>query len=146
MTDLEAAVGLPQLARVDENWERRRTLWRAYMDALRATPLTLPAEVPADVRHAHHLFTVLVDEARCGLDRDAFLDETIARGVGVGVHYRSIPEHRYYRERFGWNVEDYPNAARIGRQTASLPLGAVMNDADVAAVVETVAQVLASAR
>ena len=58
--------------------------------------------------------------------------------LGVGVHYRSIPEHRYYRERFGWQPEDYPNATRIGRSTVSLPLAAGLADRDVNDVIEAV--------
>jgi dTDP-4-amino-4,6-dideoxygalactose transaminase len=56
----------------------------------------------------------------------------------VGVHYLSIPEQPYYRERFGWTLDDTPHAVRIGRQTVSLPLSAKLTDADVADVVEAV--------
>ena len=64
-----------------------------------------------------------------------------ARNIGVGVHYLSIPEHPYYRESFGWNPEDYPNAMRIGRQTASLPLSAKLSDKDVGDVIDAVVQI-----
>ena len=53
------------------------------------------------------------------------------RNVGVGVHYRSLPEYAYYRELFGWMPEDYPAAAEIGRRTVSLPMSAKLSDAEV---------------
>ena len=52
-------------------------------------------------------------------------------GIGVGVHYLSIPEHPYYVERFGWALEEFPVAVDIGRRTMSLPLTAALADQDV---------------
>ena len=65
-----------------------------------------------------------------------------AQNIGVGVHYLSIPEHPYYRERFGWRPEDYPNAMRIGRQTVSLPISAKLTDQDVEDVIEALKNTL----
>jgi dTDP-4-amino-4,6-dideoxygalactose transaminase len=62
--------------------------------------------------------------------------------IGTGVHYRAIPEHRYYRERFGWRGEHTPNAWRIGRQTVSLPLSPRLTDEDVTSVIEAVREVV----
>ena len=64
------------------------------------------------------------------------------RNIGAGVHYLSIPEHPYYRERFGWRPEDYPAAQRIGRQTVSLPLSPALEDGDVDDVIAAVREVL----
>jgi len=59
-------------------------------------------------------------------------------GIGVGVHYLSLPEHPYYQQNFGWRPEDYPNAMKIGRQTVSLPISAKLTEKDVEDVVESV--------
>ncbi len=64
-------------------------------------PLGFQADAPADSRHAFHLFPVLIDDARTGVSRDAFLDAMTARKIGVGIHYLSIAEHTYYQETFG---------------------------------------------
>jgi dTDP-4-amino-4,6-dideoxygalactose transaminase len=61
-----------------------------------------------------------------------------AHNIGIGVHYRALPEHAFYRERLGWSPEDVPHATRIGRQTVSLPLSPKLTDDDVADVVEAV--------
>jgi dTDP-4-amino-4,6-dideoxygalactose transaminase len=135
MMDLQAALGLHQLARVEQNWRRRRDVWRRYQEDLAGLPLELPAEPEADTTHAHHLFTVLVDEGRAGLSRDQVLEAMTAENIGVGVHYLAIPEHPYYQETYGWRPEQWPQATAVGRRTVSLPLSAKLTDADVDDVV-----------
>ncbi|HMV37542.1 MAG TPA: DegT/DnrJ/EryC1/StrS aminotransferase family protein [Plasticicumulans sp.] len=138
MTDIQAAIGLHQLARVEANWLRRQELWQQYQTAFATLPIGCPAEPEADTRHAYHLYTLLIDESRAGLSRDAFLDAMTACRIGVGVHYLSIPEHPYYQQRFGWRPEQWPNAMRIGRQTVSLPLSPKLEDADVRRIIDAV--------
>ncbi len=77
--------------------------------------------------------------------RDAFLSAIQAQGIGVGVHYLSIPEHPYYQSHYAWRPEQYPHAMKLGRETVSLPLGPKLTDDDVADVIEAVTRVLARA-
>ncbi|HLF57732.1 MAG TPA: DegT/DnrJ/EryC1/StrS family aminotransferase [Thermoanaerobaculia bacterium] len=142
LTDLAAAIGLHQLARLEQNAARRLEIWRRYERELADLPLSLPAPEEPETRHAHHLFTVLVDEERAGLSRDRFLERMTEQGIGVGVHYLALPEHPYYRERLGWKPEHRPVATSIGRRTVSLPLSAKLTDEDVADVVAAVRAVL----
>ena len=142
MMDLQAAIGIHQLERVEANWERRQEIWQRYNEAFADLPVTLPAPVEADTRHAYHLYTILVDEQRCGISRDAFLDSMAEQNIGTGVHYVSIPEHAYYQQTFGWRLDDFPNAVRIGRQTVSLPLSAKLTDEDVGDVKEAMTGLL----
>ncbi len=58
------------------------------------------------------------------------------QNIGCGVHYLSIPEHPYYRDRYGWKLEDTPQAVALGRQTVSLPLSAKLTNDDVADVIK----------
>lgn len=138
MTDLAASLGIHQLARVEENWQRREAIWSRYQSALRDLPIVLPAPPEPDTRHAYHLYTILIDEAVAGVSRDGFLTNMMHQNVGTGVHYLSLPEHHYYRETFGWKAADYPHAQRIGRQTASLPLSTALSDDDVEDVIRAV--------
>jgi len=138
MMDLQAALGIHQLRRVESNWKRREEIWSAYNEAFFSLPLTLPAAAEPNTRHAYHLYPILIDEAHAGLTRDAFLATMTERGIGVGVHYLSVPEHPIYQERFGWRPEDYPHAMRVGRQTVSLPLSAKLTDEEVNRVVGAV--------
>jgi len=141
MMDLQAAIGIHQLARVERSWERRQQLWRRYDEAFADLPIGLPAAPEANTRHGYHLYTVMLDEQRCGISRDDFLEAMNARRIGTGVHYLSVPEHPYYQDRFGWRPEQWPHAMRIGRQTASLPLSPAMSDADAERVIEAVTEI-----
>lgn len=142
MTDMQAALGIHQLARVEENLKKREAVWARYDEAFADLPLTLPAPPESDTRHARHLYTVLVDEAKTGISRDAFLLALHKRNIGTGVHYVAMVEHPYYQERFGWRPADCPHAARIGRQTVSLPLSPKLTDEDVEDVIAAVKDVL----
>ena len=142
MMDLQASLGIRQLEKVERYWRRRGEIWARYMDALSDLPLTLPAPVEEGTRHAYHLYSVMVDEERAGISRDAFLTAMTQQKIGVGVHYLSLPEHPHYQERFGWSPQDYPHARDIGRQTVSLPISAKLGDEDVEDVIRAVRQVL----
>ncbi|KQZ80047.1 UDP-4-amino-4,6-dideoxy-N-acetyl-beta-L-altrosamine transaminase [Rhodanobacter sp. Root561] len=144
MMDLQAAIGIHQLARVERTWARRETVWNRYMEAFADLPIGLPTAPAPDTKHAYHLFTIMIDEARCGVSRDAFLDAMNSRKIGTGVHYLSVPEHPYYQQRYGWKPEQSPNAMRIGRQTVSLPLSPKLSDGDVGRVIQAVRQVVVS--
>ena len=142
MMDLQAAIGLCQVERIETWWQRRWQIWQRYMHELDGLGLVLPAPWPDDVRHALHLFTVLADPDRCGVTRDDLLLRLHRQNIGTGVHYRAVPELKVYRERFGWRPEDWPTAHRIGAQTLSLPLSPKLSEADVGDVIAAVRNAL----
>ncbi len=142
MMDIQAAIGIHQLERVERYWLRREGIWGRYQEAFAELPVLRPAAPEAGTRHAYHLYTLLIDEERAGITRDAFLDAMTSHNIGVGVHYLSIPEHPFYQQRFGWTPGHFPHAMRIGRQTVSLPLSPKLSDGDVEDVIEAVRRVL----
>ncbi len=146
MMDVQAAIGIHQLKRVESYWQRRRDIWARYQQGLADLSIVRPAEPEPDTRHAYHLYTILLDEALCGMSRDAFLEVMTQAKIGVGVHYLSIPEHPYYQERFGWRPEAFPNAQDIGRRTVSLPLSPKLSDDDVLDVLVSVRAALGGRR
>ena len=145
MMDLQAAIGIHQLGRVAANWERRRIVWQRYNSGLAGLGLTLPADPDAGTRHALHLYTIQVAADVTGIERDEFLSHMTAEGIGVGVHYRSLTEHPFYQQAYGWRLGDCPTAERIGRQTVSLPLSPGLSPGDTADVVEAVRRVIGRA-
>lgn len=142
MMDLQAAIGIHQLRRVERNWNRRQQIWHHYMHAFADLPVDLPATPALNTRHGFHLFTIMIDEARCGISRDAFLDAMNARRIGTGVHYLSVSEHPHYQHRFGWKPEQWPVAMRMGRQTISLPLSPKLTDADVQRIIDNTREII----
>ena len=142
MPDIQAALGIHQLARVERNWLRRREIWEMYTTRLKHLPLSLPAPANQLDRHAFHLFPIRVSASKSGITRDEFLKEMTSRKIGVGVHYLSIPEHPFYQREFGWKPEDYPEAMAFGRETVSLPLSAKLTDEDVEDVILAIENIL----
>ena len=138
MMDLQAAIGLHQLARVETQLKRRTAIWERYDQAFQDLPCVTPA-IPEDgTRHARHLYTILIDPDALGTARDAVLHRMAERNVGVGVHYLPIHTHPYYADRFGYRRGDFPCAEHIGDRTMSIPLSAQLSDDDVGDVIAAV--------
>lgn len=142
MMDIQAALGIHQLARVEATHVRRREVWEAYDRKLAGLPLTLPAPEEPGTRHARHLYTVLVNKD-APLSRDDLLTAMTRENIGVGVHYLALTEHPCYQGRLGWRPEQTPVATDIGRRTLSLPLSARLTDKDVDDVVRALTLCLA---
>ena len=142
MTDLQAAIGIHQLSRIESYAEIRRTIWSAYDDAFADLPLERPAPEEPETRHARHLYTVLLDVDRLRVSRDRIAEELKAEGIGTGIHFISLHLHPYYRDRFGYAPDDFPNACTISQRTLSLPLSARLTERDVDDVVTAVRKVL----
>ena len=138
MTDIQAAIGIHQLARVEENRRWRQHAWQYYQQAFADLPIGRPADPTPDMRHAYHLYTILIDERKCGIDRDEFARQMAQAKIGVGVHYRSLAQHPFYQRRFGWQPDDWPEAAKFGAQTLSLPLSSKLRAGDLDRIAATV--------
>jgi len=144
MTDLQAAIGIHQLARVESNLRRREEIWRRYDAAFAELPLELPAPPAAGTRHGRHLYVPRLETGRLLISRDRFLAALHAEGIGSGVHYRALPEHPFYQAALGIAPEEFPNALDLGRRSFSLPLSPALSDADVDDVIEAVRRIARS--
>jgi dTDP-4-amino-4,6-dideoxygalactose transaminase len=135
LTDLQAALGIHQLARLDGFIEQRAKLAALYRDALRDCPEVAPLALdPATTRHAWHLFVVLLDLDRLRCDREEFAARLDERGIATGLHFTAVHLHRYYRERYGHAAGDLPHSERADARVLSLPLFPGMDESDVARV------------
>jgi dTDP-4-amino-4,6-dideoxygalactose transaminase len=141
MTDVQAALGLHQLPRLDGWIETRAELWRRYDELLEGLPLQLPAAVQEGTRHARHLYQVLV-EPEAPLARDELLDALNERRIGTGVHYRGVHLHPYYRDTYGLAPEDFPVSTAISERTMSLPLAPNVSESDQDDVVAALRELL----
>jgi len=140
LSDVAAQIGLDQLRRLDEFNARRLALAERYFSELEGfDAVVLPAQ--GDAGHSWHMFQVLIDFSKWGMSRPEFQQRMGARGIGIGVHYPCIPALTYYRER-GYRPEDTPVAARVGRETVTLPLFPAMEDEDVGRVCRELRDVL----
>ena len=145
MMDIQAAIGLHQLPRLDGFIEARTRLAEAYQEAFRDLPgLILPQRVPYPSRHAWHLYTPLVNIDALTIDRDRFMQELKRRNIGSGLHYTALHEFSYYADTFGWKPEDFPEAHFVSERIVSLPLFPAMSDEDQSDVIEAVRDVCRS--
>ena len=143
MMDLQAAIGIHQMDRVDSWLARRNVIWARYEEAFANLPVGRPLPAAADTVHARHLYTLMIDRARCGISRDEFMDRMHQLNIGTGVHYVGIHIHPYYSEKFGFTPASFPNATWLSERTVSLPLSPKLSDADVEDVIAAVHQLLA---
>ncbi len=146
MMDIQAAIGLEQIKRIDRYLLRRTEIWRRYDEAFDDLPVILPAAAEPNTVHARHLYTLLLDTNRVSMTRDEFQQTLYSMNIGTGIHYISLHLHDYYRDAFGLRPEDFPIARFISERTISLPLSAKLNDQDVADVIASVRYLLKGAR
>ena len=141
MTDVQAALGLRQLPRLDAWIDQRAELWDRYDELLAGLPLSTPAPPEPDTRHARHLYQVLIDpDAPIG--RDQVLEGLNEHRIGSGVHYRGVHLHPYYRDKYGLVPEQFPVASAISERTVSLPLSPKVSHADQDDVVAALRELL----
>jgi dTDP-4-amino-4,6-dideoxygalactose transaminase len=141
MTDVQAALGIHQLPRLNGWIVRRAELADRYTKLLANLPLTLPPPAAPESVHAWHLYTVQVtDDAP--LTRDELLDALNAQRVGSGVHYRAVHLHPFYRDKYGIRPEELPVSSSISERTLSLPLSPKVTDRDQDDVVDALTYAL----
>lgn len=142
MMDIQASLGIHQLTRIEKYDKIRKEIWDYYDENLKDLNLGLFSYKNLDIKHVKHLYIILIDEKKCGISRDKFMQEMHLHGIGTGVHYNPVHLHKYYRDTYGYKNGDYPNAEYIGSRTVSLPLGAKMTMDDAKRVVETIKKIL----
>ena len=127
MFDLQAALVDAQMDRIDEFWRRRRELTELYDEALAEVRGLEPLRRRDYVKAAHHLYVLRV-KREAGITRDEFIESLQRQGIGVGVHFRPVHLHPYYREAFGFGPRMLPVAEAAGDEVVSLPLYPSLRD------------------
>ena len=141
ITELQAALGLSQLGRLDDMQARREALADRYDTLLAKLPLVLPPRRD-DRRSAWHLYAVEIDAARTPVRRETAFAALREAGIGVNVHYIPIHTQPYY-QRLGFARGDFPAAERYYARTLSLPLFPALTQAQQDRVVSVLGSVLA---
>ena len=140
LTDLQAALGLSQLSRLDALAARRVEAADRYDLWLRDLPLKLPVRLP-DRSSAWHLYAIEIDAQRCAAGRATVFGALRDAGIGVNVHYIPIHTQPHYR-RLGFQRGNFPAAEAYYANAISLPLHPSLSEAQQAFVVDTLRQAL----
>lgn len=142
LNDIAAAIGLAQLAKLDDFQARRRALDARYRRLLGGVRAVTPLKGPRGAETSAHIFPILVRPGALRVGRDALLRGLLAENIGIGVHFRALPLHRFFREALGVQPSQTPVAAGASERILSLPLHPGMNDQDQDDVVEALSRLV----
>lgn len=141
MTDIAAAMGIPQLKKVGDFQRRRQQISERYHTELNTLPIKLPAKAPNGDIHAWHLYVIrLNDDAP--VSRDIFIERMFEMGIGCSVHYIPLHLHPYWRDSYKLTSDMFPVSHKAYKQSISLPIYSKMTDDDVDTVIATVKTIL----
>lgn len=146
MPDIMAAIGLHQLARLEENAAIRQRHWSAYRNGLGDLDELILPSAGDHGRHAYHLYTILVCPEKLTISRNEFIAALNAENIGTGIHFIAVHQHSYYRQRYAFYQNQLPNTDYISERTISLPLSAKLSDEDIQDVVRAVRKIVAAKR
>ena len=141
ITDFQCALGINQLKKLPAWVERRQAIAKQYDVAFAEIDGVTPLHLRSDVSHAYHLYVVRFDMARLKVDKATLFAALRAEGIGINVHYIPVHWHPYYRQQFRTGEGLCPIAEAAYNEIISLPMFPMMNDQDVADVVEIVNKV-----
>jgi dTDP-4-amino-4,6-dideoxygalactose transaminase len=141
MTDIQAAIGIHQLKKLDKFIAARRKFAKIYNEEFsKVDGLITPYEMP-NALHPYHLYPLLVEKET--FDRNKLIEELNKRGIGTSVHFIPLHLHPYYQKEFGYRKGDFPSAEWVFEREVSLPLFPGMREEDVMRVVKAVKEILA---
>jgi UDP-4-amino-4,6-dideoxy-N-acetyl-beta-L-altrosamine transaminase len=145
LTDIQAALGLSQLDRLDWSVQRRNQLafdYHRLIEQLLPSDRVRPMNAAGDIVHAYHLFVVRIDFEHFGVTRAAVMNQLREAGIGTQVHYIPVPLQPYYRELYGHKPGDFPGAETYYAQALSLPMYPDLTDSDCQRVIEALRDAL----
>jgi dTDP-4-amino-4,6-dideoxygalactose transaminase len=143
LTDMQAALGLSQLAKCQSMWVRRNALAQRYTDALGALDAFEVPSSRTNVQHAWHLYVLRVCPGVLRIHRDQVIEELKEQGIGTSVHFIPLHLHSYYRDTWGYRSGDYPVAEDYFDRCISLPLYPAMSDEDQTRVIDALTAIAA---
>lgn len=153
MTDIQASLGIHQLRKQEKFIARREEIASFYDEAFSEMDgMVWTQPRPHDVdshgemvnRHVLHLYPILIDVTRLRVERNQVLSALLAENIGVSMHFNPLHRMPYYRDTYGYQPNDFPNAQRVGEREISLPVQPQITDADAQDVVEAVEKVLSA--
>lgn len=143
LPDMNAVLGIGQLARLDEMNNRRTQLAQTYLQLLAEVDEVQPLHMPDyAMTHCWHLFIIRLDIDRLSINRDQFMQALKEKQIGSGLHFRATHTQKYYREKYHTTAMNLPNTEWNSARICSLPLFPDMTTDDVRRVVEAIKQII----
>ena len=146
LTDIQSALGLCQLRKLDGFLAKRQEFASLYDEAFSGVDEIRTLSVERDATHARHLYPILLNLEKLGIDRARFIEELKAENIGTTVNFVPVHMHPYYRDTFGYKNGDFPIAEDAYLRLISLPLYPKMTRQDAQDVIEAVKKVVSHYR
>ena len=138
MTEMQAAIGIAQMRKLDSIIARRQQLARLYNSLLKDIPWLKTPKVLNGVRHTYQAYVVLVDSR---IDRCRLMHQLAEQGIETAIGTYSLHQSAYYRSKYGFSIDDFPNARIAYEQSLALPLYPKMHEGDIQYVAQKLKQV-----
>lgn len=138
LTDIAAALGIEQLKRCNRFWEARRRIAGHYHEAFADLPEIQVPACASNIQHAWHLYVIQLDAERLRINRQDFIKALKKENIGTSVHFIPLHLHPFYRDSFGYQPGDFPQASAVFQRIVSLPIYPAMTEADVRDVIVAV--------
>ena len=140
MNDIQAALGLSQMKRLDKYVKRRQEIAKHYDNALKKLPLVIPWQSPSNYS-SYHLYTILIKKNLTQKTQRQVYDELIKKNIGINLHY--IPVHRQpYYENLGFKKNNFPQAENFHREVLSIPIHPSLKEEQQSDVIDTLKGIL----
>jgi dTDP-4-amino-4,6-dideoxygalactose transaminase len=136
MTDIQAALGLSQMNRLDEFVEARHALADRYNELLKEDWIELPWQHP-DTYSGLHLYIIRVKKNKKGIHHRQLFEKLRTAGILVNLHYIPVYKHPYY-EAIGYNRKEFPQSESYYSQAISIPMFATLNESEQQFVVDAI--------
>jgi len=141
MMDIQASLGLHQLARIGTNLKARERCRRMYDNAFDDVPEITILKDDKRIRHARHLYVILINPERLKIDRNRFVMALKAENIGSGIHFSAVHLSAYYKKAFGYKKGMLPHAEYASERVLSLPLASNLTEKDVGDVIRAVKKI-----
>jgi dTDP-4-amino-4,6-dideoxygalactose transaminase len=144
ITDMQCALGLSQLQKINRFVQRRKTIVAKYNAVFQSLPNVVPLQQNGQAMSAEHIYVLRIDFDRLRINRKKFMSDMRNKGVGSQVHYIPVYKHPFYQTRFQFKDTDFPNTERFYKECLSLPLYPSMTEKEVKRVISTIKHMVES--
>lgn len=142
MTDMQASLGIHQINKIDRFIEKRKFIAEIYDKAFSEMAEISLLKSINNIKHAYHLYIIKLKLDKLKINRDEFMAALKAENIGVGIHFKSLHLHPYYKETYGFRPDDFPAAADTSEKILSLPLYPRMTVEDAEDVIAAVRKLI----
>ena len=142
LTDIAAALGIPQLHKCERFWKTRERYAALYDEGFRDLPEITRPRAADHVQHAWHLYVIQLELERLRIGRNEFIELLKERNIASSVHFIPLHLHPYYRDTGGYRPDDFPVASRVFLRILSLPLYSKMTESDVEHVITAIRELI----